>query len=219
MSRRVWSLLLTSLVWAAVAASAVYWGLRLFSTPTPLPREAKLAEAGPRAGGDLSRLLGEPAAPAPAASAEAEPASDTRFQLIGVVAPRLPPGGRSVAEGVALIAVDGKPARAYRVGAAVDASLVLQTVHQRGATLGPRGAAATVSLTLEPPAPAATGSLPGVVNPAAIASPTYAPAPAPPQGVAPMRRGSQLPYVVVPPPQPGEPEQSPTSVPDPSQTR
>ncbi|MBC7682684.1 MAG: hypothetical protein H7172_10145, partial [Ferruginibacter sp.] len=52
----------------------------------------------------------------------------TRFVLSGVIAGR----GRS---GAALIAVDGKPPKPYRVGSVVDGSLLLQSVGPRRAEL------------------------------------------------------------------------------------
>lgn len=179
-------------VWALVAASAMYWLLRLSaSSPTAPGHTAAVATATlPR--GDLTRVLG--AAP-PSAKSEpiAEPALAARFKLLGVAAPRQ--GGERV--GLALIAVDGKPARGYQVGAPVDGEIVLQSVHPRGAALGPRGAAPQLQLDLPPLPPAATGrpgagpfvppSLPGTVSPAGgpIASVPAAPIPVPsPPGMA-----------------------------------
>jgi len=157
---------LAFLVWAVVAASTLFWGLKLGVRGTPAPAHASLAVPVAVAGGDLSRLLG---ADAPMAEdTAAEPVADERFQLIGVVAPRSAQAG---AEGLALISVDGKPPRAYRVGAAVDGDQIWQAVQARGATLGPRGGAATVALEIPPPAPASTGTLPAAAAPAAVARP------------------------------------------------
>jgi general secretion pathway protein C len=152
-------------LWAAVAASAVFWGLKLFVPARPAPPHATVAALATSPRGDLTRLFGtDPVA----AVAEAPPAN-ARFQLVGVVAPRAAFPSR---EGVALIAVDGKPPKAYRVGAAVENNLVLQSVAQRGASLGPRDGAATVALDIPPPAAAATGSLPSVsVAPPAVPVP------------------------------------------------
>jgi general secretion pathway protein C len=50
-----------------------------------------------------------------------------------VVSPKASQAGR---EGLALIAVDGKPARAYRVGALIEGTHVLKSVSARGALLG-----------------------------------------------------------------------------------
>lgn len=76
----------------------------------------------------LARLLGVVAADAPAAPPVASVAS--RFALVGVLA------GRSSGAGAALIAVDSQPAKPFRVGAKVDAGLVLQSVGPRQARLG-----------------------------------------------------------------------------------
>lgn len=148
---------LTFLVWAAVAGSALYWGLKLFVTPLQAPAQTAVAQAVPPPAGDLTRLFGaEPVEPPPETpGVAAAPGMETRFQLIGVVAPRAQGAG-----GVALIAVDGKLPKAFRVGASVDGETVLQGVQQRGATLGSRGGPVQVSLQLPPPPVAATGTLP-----------------------------------------------------------
>lgn len=149
LSARWWTLV----VWALAAAGALFWGLQLFVKAPAAPAHTRLAHAGSMARGDLTRLLGADAAPETPAAA-AEPGPDARFQLIGVVSPRSPQAAR---EGLALIAVDGKPPRAYRIGAVIEGQNVLQSVDARGATLGPRGGAALVALNLPPPAPPATG--------------------------------------------------------------
>ena len=56
------SRLLSLLIWAAVAASAFYWGLRLLVKPIPVPGQALIASVAAPLGGDLSRLLGTPPA-------------------------------------------------------------------------------------------------------------------------------------------------------------
>ncbi|HSQ71623.1 MAG TPA: type II secretion system protein N, partial [Rubrivivax sp.] len=180
--------------WAGVAASAVAWGLKVFVQPLAVPPQALVAETGRAARGDLTRLLGADA-PAPVAAVAPEPAADARFKLVGVVSPRSPQAAR---EGLALIAVDGKPPRAYRVGAVVDGAHVLQAVNPRGATLGPADGAALVALKLPPPAPAATGVLPGgsrsaiAPRPAPRTMPQVTPQLAPPQ-TSPLRQPTQPP--------------------------
>jgi general secretion pathway protein C len=173
MMTRVWAFGL----WAAAAASGVYWGLKLFVSAVPAPPHASVAAVQSSPRGDLSRLFGAEVAPVAAADEAAAPESD-RFELIGVVAPRVAGASR---EGVALIAVDGKPPRAYRIGAVVDGDTVLQAVGRRSASLGPSGAAANITLDIPPPPPAATG----VPQPAAgaLAAPPRAvlPAVTPPQ--------------------------------------
>jgi general secretion pathway protein C len=133
---------LTFLLWGMAAASVVYWGFKLAARPAAAPL---VAVAGrPAAAPDMAavgRLLGATRTAAPA-----EPAVTlaSRFSLVGVVA-------RPSRVGIALIAVDGKPPRPYRVGATLDEGLVLQAVEGRRAMLGPEGGPATVTLELPPP--------------------------------------------------------------------
>ena len=66
----------------------------------------------------------------------------SRFAMVGVVADQ-----RSA--GAALISVDGKPAKPFRVGAAVDEGLVLQALGPRQAQLGGQmGGPATLTLDM-----------------------------------------------------------------------
>jgi len=190
----------TFVVWALLAASALAWGLKIFVQPQPAPPQALVAETGTSARGDLTRLLGADAPPV-LVQAPPEPAADARFQLLGVVSPRAP---QAAHEGLALIAVDGKPPRAYRVGAPVDGPHVLQGVEPRGATLGPRGGAAMIALKLPPPAPAATGVLPPATGPGASVAPLPLPAGALPR----------LPRFGAPPQVQGAPNLSPQEASD-----
>lgn len=177
----------TFFVWAAVAASALFWALKLVVKAPQAPPQVQVAEANVAARGDLTRLLGADA-PAAVAAAAPEPAADARFNLVGVLSPK----ATSLAsrEGVALIAVDGKPARAFRVGTLVDGQNVLRSVHARGAELGPRDGPSLIALRIAPPAPAATGQLPSAMQPSGspgvvpqpppqMAPPQLAPQPAP----------------------------------------
>ncbi|MEP7281124.1 MAG: hypothetical protein ABI696_04010 [Rubrivivax sp.] len=160
--------LVTLLLWAAVAASAVFWGLRLFAPSSAVPSNAQSVAAAGAPRGDPTRVLGA----APAASAVAEVVAPSRYRLVGVVAPR---ASAAAGQGLAVIQIDDKPARAYRVGATVDDRLVLQRVHARGADLVAQGEtsgqaaqqSAVVALTLAPLAPAATGRPGGFGGPAA----------------------------------------------------
>ena len=151
-------------VWAAVAAAGVFWGMKLFVRPEPMPAQARTVSPTQALRGDLTRLLG--AAAEPAATVAPVAAAASRFRLVGVVAPRSP---KAAGEGLALIAIDGKSPRAYRVGAMVEGELVLQRVHARGADLGARGAAsASVALdvaALPPPATGVPGQAAGLAAP------------------------------------------------------
>jgi general secretion pathway protein C len=194
-------------VWAAVAASVMFWLLRLASTsPSAPPYTVTVAAAGaPR--GDMARVLGAPPVSASAAPLPAEPALAARFKLLGVAAPRQ--GGDQV--GLALIAVDGKPARGYQVGATIDGALVLQSVHARGAALGAAGSPAQVTLELpalpaastSPRPPGAAVALPppvaGVPPPMPTMPPTGA-SPAPAQAPVPIAAEAQEPAAVPGPP-------------------
>jgi general secretion pathway protein C len=156
--------LLAFVVWAAVAATAVFWALRLFVPNTAAPRHAvAAAPTVPR--GDLARVLG--AEPVETVAQPVAQASN-RFKLVGLVSPR---PGTPPRVGVALIAVDDKPARAFRVGASVDGRLVVQAVQGRSVSLGPRGAPAELELELPPLPAAATGKLPLAGEPTAPVAP------------------------------------------------
>lgn len=182
--------------WAAVAASAVYWVLRTTVSAPGLPPDALPVSGAAAARGDVSRLF---AAELRAAAPAAEPALASRFKLLGVVAPR---GGEG---GVALIAVDGKPARAVRVGKSVDGDWLLQSVAARSASIGAQGGAPAVELTLPPPTPAATGVLPppNVLQPVQSAPPSPPPPPVtnvPPVTPPPGVQGEAPPTEVMPGP-------------------
>lgn len=175
-------------VWAAVAACAVFWVLNLLVTPRPVPPQAQPVGTALVARGDVARLFAV-AAPQATVNAPTQPALASRFKLLGVMAPKDSERGRG--QGVALIAVDDKPARAYRVGARVDQTLVLQSVAQRSAVIGPAQGAPAVKLDLPLPTPPATGNLPPATallapEPASVIQPVIpAPTAVPPPGPAP----------------------------------
>ena len=132
------------LVWAGVAGSAVFWGLKLFVRPLAVPAQALVAVQPAVTTADLSPLFGVPPPP-PATELAPPPPEASRFQLLGVVA-GVAADARS--QGVALMAVDGKTPRAYRVGAAIDEGLVLQSVQARKVDIGPRGGVVDVEADL-----------------------------------------------------------------------
>lgn len=146
------------LIWALVSATLLFWGLRLFARAPAAPIYAVAVDDSAAVRGDLTRLFGA----APTASAGPAPvASETspRFKLLGIMAPR---AGAADRQGVALIAVDGKPARAFTVGTYLDDQLVLQSVSLRAAAIGPARGQSAVVLQMPPLVSAATGSLPAV---------------------------------------------------------
>lgn len=130
---------------ALAAASVVYWGLKLggsgsgVAARVPPPRQ--VAAVDPAA---IARLLGSTPMASAAAAPAAMPSLASRLQLVGVVA-----GVRS-GGGAAVISVDGKPARPYRVGASIEEGLVLQSVQGRRAVLAAQADGQSL-LTLELP--------------------------------------------------------------------
>ena len=152
------------LIWALVAGSIVYWGLKLLvRAPAAPPHSVAVIGAG-TSQGDLTRLLG--AAPVAAAAAAAlAPELASRFKLHGVMAPKGKADAQVSSQGVALISVDGKPPRAFAIGSPLDRGLVLQSVSLRAASIGPAQGAAAVKLELPPLPLPATGKLSTVAMP------------------------------------------------------
>ncbi|WP_431275341.1 type II secretion system protein N [Variovorax ureilyticus] len=114
------------------------------------------------------------------------PEAASRFALLGVVSD-------ADEQGAALIAVDGKPARPFKVGTKVAEGFVLQSVTTRAAALGP-SVDGKAALTLQMPTrPLAIPSQPAVAappSPSAAPPAVTAPQPFPPNfpapGVAPV---------------------------------
>ena len=139
-----WPRLAALAFWGAAAASAAFWGLRMTSAQAGAGASTVAMSAAAQADpGAVARLLG--AVSASPSMAPMAPAQASRFVLTGVVS-------SASQRGAALIAVDGKPPKPYRVGARIEDGLVLQAVAPRKALLGPAldGPAA---FTLELPAP------------------------------------------------------------------
>jgi len=154
----------TVALWALAAASIVFWGLRLTS-PSGAVAPPPVA-TGPQVAADpalVAQMLGAVSAQSVAA---ATPDAASRFELLGVVAD-------ADQQGAALIAVDGKPARPFKVGASVAEGYVLQSVSTRAASLG-ASVDAPAAFTLQLPArPLAIPSPP----PPPVAQPAEAPIP------------------------------------------
>ncbi len=133
----------TFLVWALAASCAGYWILQVTSNPGPAERavaDAVGAPTGvPSEAGALARLLG---ATAPQATTVAS--NSSRFSLKGVVSGAL--GNEA-----ALIVIDDKPARAFRVGSVVEDGLILQSARARQVTLSAKsGGPAVMTLDMPP---------------------------------------------------------------------
>ena len=133
---------LTSLlVWAVVAYSAVVFALQ-WGGGVPVDYAVAGSEQK-QVLPDLDALaVSQALGAAPLQSASASLAS--RFVLIGVM-----DGGPS--KGVALISVDGKPAKPYRLGQTVTDGFVVLATGPKNAELGPQ-LGATSSMVLELPA-------------------------------------------------------------------
>ena len=171
--------LVTGLVWALAAASAVYWGLRA-SEPTQavvLPDATSPAPTGD-ASARQTAIAGLLGAPQSMASTAERPGPAERFALLGVIS-------SLAGQGAALIAADGKPARPFVVGAEIAPGYLLKAVGPREAMLADGlNAPVRTTLSLPPQAggnAAAASAVPGVLGvlgvPAALASPAP---PAPP---------------------------------------
>ncbi len=146
---------LAIIILAAVAASVLFWGLTSFVLVARAPADAGVGAPTMALPGDLTALRGNDPSPTPV-PAVALAVESSRFQLIGVIAPRDPNSG---SQGVALIVIDGKPAQAFRVGDRLDSDQVLQAVQMRGVSIGPRGGATSISLQLPAPGSAANANL------------------------------------------------------------
>jgi general secretion pathway protein C len=171
MQRRLWVRIATFLVWLLAAACAVFWALRFTASPQA-PLSAALATPASTSAVDpqsLAKGLGGGQTPAKAGdSAEAASSNAAlqaaRFALTGVVVQKAGAG-----QGVALIAIDGKPPRPYRVGATLADGVVLRSVSNGKALLASSMDAAP-SLTLALPQLTTA-----VVGTAFAARPAFAP--------------------------------------------
>ncbi|BEP63339.1 hypothetical protein GmRootV213_38930 [Variovorax sp. V213] len=175
----------TTGLWALAAGAAVFWGLRLASPTEPVAPAATMPRASVSADADaVARLLGAVSA---SEAAPAAPEAASRFALSGVVADPFN-------QGAALISIDGKPPRPFRVGSRVGDNYVLQSVGVRTATLG-ASAAGPAAFTLQLPvrAPISVGS---------AAPPGMTPSPRP-SGLFP----ATVPPVVAPPADAAAPQQ------------
>ena len=114
----------TLCIWLLAIGSAVYWVLHMQSgrdgrnAPTATVAKFEQPDAA-----SLARILG---ATAPQAAAPINASS--RFSLKGVVSGAL---GKEAA----LIVIDDKPARAFRVGSVIEDGLILQSATARKVTL------------------------------------------------------------------------------------
>jgi general secretion pathway protein C len=174
----------------------MYWALK-FVQGTATPANAAVVTAAPLASVDgqaLARGLGGGlgAMATAVASPVAAPTGGiiaSRFVLSGVVE------GKTARQSLALIAVDGKPARPYRVGAQLAEGVVLAAVQRRQALLSPNtGKAGAVTLELVKAnatgIPAAIAYTPPVqLPPVVVANPVQSPAVVTPDPMSPVPPG------------------------------
>jgi len=141
---------LTTFVLAALAAASMgFWVLKWPTTPQiPAPDTAYVKPPSIDTA-KVAGLLGARASDSQAAQRGSAANSTAGLKLMGIIATAHPE--RRGATGSALIAVEGAPARPYRVGQQVSADLTLRAVQARSITLAPSsGAAATLTLELPP---------------------------------------------------------------------
>ncbi len=174
----------------------VFWVLK-FIQGTAVPANAAVVAAPASAVVDataLSRGLGgssQTAAPGVAAVAPPSSINAGRFVLTGVVAGQFP------GQGIALIAVDGKGAKPYKVGTSVTEGVVLQSVRARQAKLSTT-ADAPEALTLE--LPLLASAIVGTAQPV-VPLPVQAPQVVPVAAAIPVPTAA-LPSIVSTPPLP-----------------
>lgn len=153
-----WLRIATFSLAALAAASATYWVLKWQATvPSNLTAAVVYAAPAPADPQVVARLLGGGQT---SVSAKRVDSAASHFKLSGVLV-------NHASGDYAVISVDGKPAKPYRVGAQVNDDLVLHSVAARSAALAP-SRDAPVAVTLE---------LPKLVQAQASALPRPAPTP------------------------------------------
>jgi len=181
--------LATTGLWALAAGAAVFWALRLASPTDAVAAAATMPRPSVAADSDsVARLLG---VLPESRTAPVAPEAASRFALSGVVAD-------PSRQGAALISIDGKPPRPFRVGSTVGESYVLQSVGLRSATIGMHAdgpAAFTLQLPVRAPI--------SVSSPVLAATPVTAVPPATMPAMAAPPQIPQQQQMQPPPPPPG----------------
>jgi general secretion pathway protein C len=135
--------LITFLLWALAIGGGAFWGLQNVNgaTPNNITGQAPvpLANAEQDFTPQVALALGAKAPVIPTAASTLA-ALQARFQLLGVLAK-----GKG---GAALIAIDGKPAKPYRLGASIEDGLEVTSIKARSVAIGSKSADA---FTLELP--------------------------------------------------------------------
>lgn len=120
--------LLVALVWAAAAAGVMYWGL-LLAAPKTLP---VLGLSSPPVAQGQSTPAVAKALGGATAAAQAPAVISKQYKLMGVIA-------STTGQGSALIAVDGLPPKAFRVGQEVSEGVKLVSLKPKQARLKSNG--------------------------------------------------------------------------------
>jgi len=160
-------------LFAALCAVVAGWALQLLAPRAPMAPSGAVAQARPPV--DLSRA-GQLFGGAPAAATAAEPVAPSNIQVAGVLAA----GPR----GVALLAIDGKPARPFAVGESVADGLALSSVSGDIVVLDRGGEAVRLPAPTRGSVDVLTGGSvpdrrPGTAAPPPGASPSPQPVPMP----------------------------------------
>lgn len=118
--------LVTVGVWALAAASIAFWGLRMPKTEVATAVAVPVSASQPPVdqSAPMAKALGQAATAATNPSTQA----NSTYKLMGVIA-------SASGQGSALIAVDGQPAKAYRVGQTVQDGWTLASLTARQARL------------------------------------------------------------------------------------
>ena len=164
-----WTLrLFTLLVWLLVGLSGTYWAFK-FITTKPIEATAALAASTVVIDSKaVAKLLG---ATDNTGKKPATTVASTKFVLFGLA-------GTAGGQGVALIALDGKPAKPYRVGSLVADDLVLKSISKTGVTLA-TSVNSSDGVTLELPERKPANTLVAAVRFPALSPNNAIPVPAP----------------------------------------
>jgi len=199
---------LAFVVWALLGATLVTGLLQVLAQPSPVPAHAIPVDTTASFRTELTRLFG---AAKPVAAEAAAPRVDDRLKLIGLVASS---SSSEQGSSLALIALDGKPAKSYRVGAVIDNDRRILAVRKAAVDIGPQGGPVAVTLTLPGLPPPATGAPPSAAGGGPSVAPGAMPIGMPPSEV-PSPADAQVQQPAVPPQpieaQPITPPQTPAA--------
>jgi len=153
------SRLFSFITWALCAMGVAYWGMAWFASPLHAPPHTVSVGLSDMPKTDPQRLLSLSAqAAAPEESSVSQSAVSQRVQLVGLMAGT----PNHTDAGIALLVVDGKPAKAFRVGQSIDGELTILSISRQGVTIGLPGDQTGVTLDAQSLPPPNTGVLPSI---------------------------------------------------------